>query len=73
MGEVLKLNRERLFLKEFLKEAVQALKENECLILKKATNFAILPVKITFIDSVRAEIALNKVKLSDDLFVEKQN
>jgi len=73
MGEVLKLNGERLSLKESLKEAVQALEEDGCLVLKGATNLTTLPVGITSMDSVRAEIALNEVKLSDDLFVEKQD
>jgi len=73
MGEVLKLNGERFFLKESLKKAVQVLKKDGCLIFKKATNLIILPVGIIFMDSVKAEIALNKVKLSDDLFIEKQD
>jgi hypothetical protein len=54
MGKVLKLNEERLSLKESLKEAVQALKEDECLVLKGATNLTTLPFGITFMDSVRA-------------------
>ncbi|MCJ1473152.1 hypothetical protein MMC13_001803 [Lambiella insularis] len=60
MGEVLKLNGERLFLKESLKEAVQALEEDGCLVLKGATNLTTLPVGITSVDSIRMEIALNE-------------
>ena len=71
MGEVLKLNGEKLSLKESLKEAVQALEEDGCLVLKGATNLTKFPVGITSTDSVTAEIALNEVKLSGDLSVEK--
>ena len=71
MGEVLKLNGEKLSLKESLKEAVQALEEDGCLDLNGATNLTTFPVGITSTDSVTAEITLNKVKLSGDLSVEK--
>ncbi|MCJ1386323.1 hypothetical protein MMC17_009449 [Xylographa soralifera] len=60
MAEVLKLNGEKLSLKESLKEAVWALEEDGCLVLKGATNLTTFPVGITSIDSVRAEIALNE-------------
>lgn len=73
MSKVLKLNEKRLSLKESLKEAVQALKEDKCLVLKEAINLTILFIEITFMNFVRAEIALNEVKLFNNLFVEKQN
>ncbi|MCJ1231494.1 hypothetical protein MMC12_008171 [Toensbergia leucococca] len=60
MGEVLKLNGEKLSLKESLKEAVQALEEDGCLDLNGATNLTTFPVGITSTDSVTAEITLNK-------------
>lgn len=73
MSKVLKLNEKRLSLKESLKEAVQALKEDKCLVLKEAINLTTLFIEITFMNFVRAEIALNEVKLFNNLFVEKQN
>jgi len=60
MGEVLKLNGEKLSLKESLKEAVRALEEDGCLVLKGATNLTAFPDGVTPIDSVRADIALNE-------------